>query len=102
MEIDFGLALNFVDTDGKPRQLRFRRNWADIDSPEIFDGTGQLIAVVTGGGRSPDEIALTRAGVNEAAVMAALDGWQTWAATLEPRQINLAEIRRRIAAAGLA
>ncbi|BBX54652.1 hypothetical protein [Mycolicibacterium poriferae] len=40
MEIDYGLAWDFLDDhDSRPYQLRFRRNgW--------FDDTGQLIAVV--------------------------------------------------------
>jgi hypothetical protein len=28
MDIDFGDAWDFVDDDGKPYKLRFRRNWA--------------------------------------------------------------------------
>jgi hypothetical protein len=46
MDIDLGDAYDFVDEDGKPYKLRFRRNWAPRNDPRIFDGTGQLIAVV--------------------------------------------------------
>ncbi|WP_236723843.1 hypothetical protein [Mycobacterium avium] len=39
MEIDFGMALDFVDIDGRAYQLRFRRN-------DYSSDYGQLIAVV--------------------------------------------------------
>jgi hypothetical protein len=45
-EIDYGDAWDFVDDDGKPYKLRFRRNRAPRNDPRLFDGTGQLIAVV--------------------------------------------------------
>ena len=53
-DIDFGLGLDFVDpADGVPRQLRFERNWAPPGDPRVFDGTGQLVAVIADGTR-PD------------------------------------------------
>jgi hypothetical protein len=104
MDIDYGLALDFIDDrDGRPLQLRFRRNWAPADSPDTFDGTGQLIAVVAGGPDRADNgdiVAISRPGVTRADVEAALHGWETWAELTE-HTINLAQIRRRIHAAGL-
>jgi hypothetical protein len=103
MDIDYGLALDFIDdADGRPLQLRFRRNWAPADSPETFDGTGQLIAVVADADRADDGdiVAISRPNVSRADVEAALDGWETWA-ELTPETVNLAQIRRRIRAAGL-
>jgi hypothetical protein len=103
MGIDYGLALDFIDdADGRPLQLRFRRNWAPADSPETFDGTGQLIAVVTDAGRpdNGDIMAISRPNLSRADIEAALNGWETWA-ELTPETINLAQIRRRIHAAGL-
>jgi hypothetical protein len=103
MDIDYGLALDFIDDqDGRPLQLRFRRNWAPADSPETFDGTGQLIAVVTDAGRADngDIVAISRPNVSRADIERALDGWETWA-ELTPETVKLAAIRRRIHAAGL-
>jgi hypothetical protein len=103
MDIDYGLALDFIDDrDGRPLQLRFRRNWAPPGATETFDGTGQLIAVVADAGRTDDGdiVAISRAGVARADVEAVLDGWQEWA-ELTPDTINLAQIRRRIHDAGL-
>ncbi len=90
------------------RQLRFRRNFAPRNDPRIFDGTGQLVAVVADGHRSDngDEIAISRPGVLSDDVEAALAGWEDWA-TLRiadngiDRTINLARIRDRIRAKGL-
>ena len=48
MEIDYGDAWDFVDDDGKPYKLRFRRNRAPRNDPRLFDGTGQLIADAAG------------------------------------------------------
>lgn len=102
-DIDFGLAYDFIDpADGVPRQLRFQRNWAPAHDPRIFDGTGQLVAIVADAHR-PDNghtLAITRPGVSFAAVEDALRGWETWA-MLGDTQVNLAEICRRIHAAGL-
>jgi hypothetical protein len=103
VDIDYGLALDFIDdADGRPLQLRFRRNWAPADSPETFDGTGQLIAVVVAADRADDGdiVAISRPDVTRVDIEAALDGWETWA-ELTPDTINLAQIRRRIHAAGL-
>jgi hypothetical protein len=85
-----------------PAALRFRRNWAPANSPETFDGTGQLIAVVADADRADngDIVAISRPNIARADVEAALDGWETWA-ELTPDTINLAAIRRRIHAAGL-
>ncbi len=108
-EIDYALAWDFIDpADNKPRQLRFRRNFAPRNDPRIFDGTGQLVAVVADAHRpdNGDEIAISRAGVLFDVVEAALDGWEDWAtlyvdANGIDRTINLAAIRDRIRAAGL-
>jgi hypothetical protein len=106
MEIDYGDAWDFVDDDGKPYKLRFRRNWAPRDDPRIFDGTGQLIAVVADVSR-PDnqtEIAISRPNVAQAEVERVLEGWEQWANVLDTEtycMINLARIRSRIHAAGL-
>jgi len=103
MDIDYGLALDFIDdADGRPLQLRFRRNWAPADSPEISDGTGQLIAMVADARRADngDIVAISRPNVARADVEKALDGWETWA-ELTSETVNLAAIRRRIHAAGL-
>lgn len=102
LDIDYGLAWNFIDHDGRPLQLRFRRNWAPTGSPEVFDGTGQLIAVVADAQRpdNGDIVAISRPGVTRAAVEYALNGWQVWARLTEDT-VNLAEIRRRVHAAGL-
>jgi hypothetical protein len=88
VDIDYGLAVDFIDDkDGRPLQLRFRRNWAPTDSPETFDGTGQLIAVVVDADRADngDIVAISRPDVSRADVETTLDGWQTWAElTAEP------------------
>jgi hypothetical protein len=102
-DIDYGLAWNFIDDrDGRPLQLRFRRNYAPPQSPDTFDGTGQLIGVIVDPDRTDNQdiIALSRPGILHAAVEAALDGWQDWA-MLTDDTVNLAEIRRRLAAADL-
>lgn len=108
-EIDYALAWDFIDpADGKPRQLRFGRNFAPRNDPRIFDGTGQLVAVVADAHRpdNGDEIAITRPCVLFDDVEAAPEGWQDWAtlyvdANGIDRTINLAAIRDRIRAAGL-
>jgi hypothetical protein len=102
-DIDFGLALDFVDpSDGVPRQLRFTRNWAPPGDPRVFDGTGQLVAVVADRARPDDghTIALTRPNVHIDDVEKILDGWESWA-RITSEVINLAQIRRRIVDAGL-
>ena len=106
MDIDLGDAYDFVDEDAKPYKLRFRRNWAPRNDPRIFDGTGQLIAVVADVTR-PDnhtEIAISRPNVAQADVERALEGWEQWATVIDAVtycMINLATIRNRIHAAGL-
>jgi len=101
--IDYGLAYDFIDpNDGIPRQLRFERNYGPPGHRPTFTGTGQLVAVVAEAGR-PDNghtLALTRPDVNQAAVDQVIDGWQDWA-MLSDREVNLAEIRRRVRAARL-
>jgi hypothetical protein len=47
-----------------------------------------------------DIVAISRPNVRRADVEAALDGWETWA-ELTTETVNLAQIRRRIHAAGL-
>lgn len=100
---DFGAALDFIDTaEGIPRQLRFQRNWAPPDDPRIFDGAGQLVAVIAATGR-PDNghtLPITRPDVDLDHVERVLEGWQDWA-KLSTYTIDLAAIRRRIQAAGL-
>lgn len=108
-EIDYALAWDFVDpADGKPRQLRFRRNFAPRNDPRVFDGTGQLVAVVVDRHRSDngDQIAISRPDVLFDDVESALVGWQDWATLYIAedgieRIINLALIRDRIADKGL-
>lgn len=108
-EIDYALARDFVDpADGKPRELRFRRSFAPHNDPRVFDGTGQLVAVVANGHRSDngDQIAISRPGVPLDDVESALVGWQDWATLYIAdngidRIINLALIRARIADNGL-
>ena len=96
MDIDYALGWQFIDDrDGRPLQLRFRTDVTD-------DTTGQLIAAVADGHRrdNHDVVPITRPRVTQTEVDAALDGWQTWA-RITDETINLAEIRRRIHAAGL-
>ena len=105
---DFALAWQFVSEDGRPRQLRFRMNFAPAGDPRTFDGTGQLVATIADADRSDnfDEIPITRPNVNEEAVDAVLDGWEDWALLYEAdngldRWISLTAIQDRINAAGL-
>jgi hypothetical protein len=77
---DYALAWQFVDSEGKPRQMRFRMNFAPAGDPRIFDGTGQLVATIADANR-PDnlhEIPLSRPHVNEDDVDTAIDGWEDW------------------------
>jgi hypothetical protein len=100
MDIDYALARQFVDLDGRPRRLRFRRD--DTDSADVLSGTGQLIAVIADPRRTDhdDTIAISRTGVEFADVEQTLEGWQHWA-MLGDEAVNLVEIQRRIHAAGL-
>jgi hypothetical protein len=108
-EVDYALSWDFIDTNGKPRQLRFRRNYASADDPRIFDGTGQLIAVIVDGDRDDngDEIAISAPNVHRVHIETALKGWQDWATLYIAddgidRCMSLSEIQRRIQHAGLA
>jgi hypothetical protein len=100
MDIDYALAWQFVDLDGRPRRLRFRRD--DTDSEDVLSGTGQLLADIADPRRTDhdDTIAISRTGVDFADVEQALEGWQLWA-TLGEEAVNLTEIQRRIHAADL-
>jgi hypothetical protein len=102
MDIDYALMWNFVDLDGRPRQLRFRRDDGPQADADVLDGTGQLIAVIADPHRpdAGDAVAISRPGISYAAVEHALDEWRDWAMITEDT-VNLAEIRRRIHAAGL-
>ena len=101
--IDFALAWDFIDpADGVPRQLRFESNDApcgDLDA----DGIGQLVAVVTDDRHAEygHTIAISQPNVLQSEVDRALAGWQTWA-MITSTDVNLAQISRRIYAAGLA
>ncbi|WP_179476250.1 hypothetical protein [Mycolicibacterium vinylchloridicum] len=105
---DYALAWQFVDSSGKPRQLRFRMNFAPPDDPRTFDGTGQLVAAIADADR-PDnfhEIPISRPNVNEDDVDAAIEGWEHWALLYTEnngidRWISLDAIQARINAAGL-
>ncbi|RZT07776.1 hypothetical protein EV589_6009 [Mycobacterium sp. BK558] len=97
MEIDYGLALDFLDDhDSRPYQLRFRRDgW--------FTDIGQLIAVVAKY-EHPDNghtLAISAPHVDFNDVEQAIDGWQSWARVTDST-VSLAAIRRRVTAAGLA
>jgi hypothetical protein len=100
MDIDYALAWQFVDLDGRPRRLRFRRD--DTEAADVLSGTGQLIAIIADPHRPDhdDTLAISRAGVEFSAIEQALEGWRDWA-TLGETAVNLAEIQRRIHAAGL-
>lgn len=106
-EIDYAMAWHF-QFDGDPRnlQLRFRRNWA-AGRGTVFDGTGQLIAVVINPGGSDNEqtYAISKADVDFQTVEKVIDGWQRWGWVSGPenqRNISLNLIHARLAAAGLA
>ncbi|MGE2817937.1 hypothetical protein ACQI5H_22750 [Mycobacterium heidelbergense] len=106
VEIDFGEAWDFLDDAGRPRHLRFRRNWAPPGDARVFAETGQLVAVIGDVGRSDnfDELAISGPNVSYAAIQAALDGWQEWAMVLDAGDycwISLAQIQRRVNQAGL-
>jgi hypothetical protein len=102
VDIDYALAWNFVDIDGRPRQLRFRRDNSSRPDFDVLTGTGQLIAIIADPHRRDhgDTVAISRPGVDFAAVEAALAGWQNWA-MLDADTVNLSEIRRRVSTAGL-
>jgi len=108
-DIDYALAWEFLfPEDGRPRQLRFRQNYAPPGDDRVFDSTGQLYAVIADGHRADNghEIAISRPGVRFDDVETALEGWQSWAVLyVDDNQIdhwiNLALIRERINNAGL-
>jgi len=105
-DIDYGLACEFWDEQGRPLQMRFRRDYAPAGSGELFADTGQLLAVIDDArrGDSGDEVALTRPGVSRAAVEEVLEGWMDWAAIDRDEfcpKISLPVIGRRMAAGGL-
>jgi hypothetical protein len=102
MDIDYAHAWNLVDLDGRSRQLRFRRDDDPQRATDVLCGTGQLIAVIADPQRPDrgDTVAITRPSVAYTDVDAALDGWQSWAMITEDA-VNLAELRRRLHAAGL-
>jgi hypothetical protein len=94
MEIDYALASQFVDTDGRPRQLRFIS-----ETPEL---QGQLVATIADVNRADnhDTVAITRPHVAFDEIERALDDWQNWA-TIARGIVSLAAIRKRIHDAGL-
>ena len=100
MDIDYALAWLFVDLDGRPRRLLFRRD--DSQAADVLAGSGQLIAVIAEPTRTDRDgtLMISRAGVQFSAIEQAIDGWRDWAA-LGEGAANLAEIQRRIHAAGL-
>src|ERR1700747_3229058 len=106
MEIDYGDAWDFVDEEGQPYKLRFRRNPPPRNDPRIFDGTGQLIAVVADTNRADNhtEIPISWPNVLQADVERVLDAGEQWATVIDATTyclITLATIRSRIHAAGL-
>jgi hypothetical protein len=102
MDIDYGLAYDFIDQAGRPMQLRFRRNHAPPGDPRIFADTGQLIAIVVDRHRPDDGdiVEISRPNVERTRVEKVIENWESWA-TLTDDQVNLIEITRRVHAAGL-
>lgn len=110
-DIDYCAGRDRIDSaDGKPRQLRFRfyrQRVAPPGSSRIFEGTGQLIAVVAKANHAEngDEIAISRPEVRRDEVEAAIKGFEIWATRYvgpgTKRIVDLALIRDRIRAAGL-
>lgn len=98
MEIDYGLALDFIDDDGdeRPYQLRFRKVRHDGD-------LGQLIAVIASRGRADNgtTMPISRANVSFEETESALKDWDQWA-MLSPYIVSLSRIRARIIECGLA
>ncbi len=98
MEIDYGLALDFIDDragDPRPYQLRFRRESHVSDQ-------GQLIAVVATYNH-PDNghtKTISQPGVNFHDVERVLEGWQGWA-RLSEHTVSLSRIADKIIAAGV-
>ncbi|MDD4868173.1 MAG: hypothetical protein PHQ28_13940 [Mycobacterium sp.] len=102
VDIDYGLAFDFLDDAGRPLQLRFRRNYAPPGDPRLFADTGQLIAILVDRHRPDDGdiVAISRPNVERAQVEKVIENWESWA-VLTDDQVNLSEIRRRVHAAGL-
>jgi hypothetical protein len=105
-EIDYPANWKYhLPGDNRRMHMRFRRNWGPKGGA-VFDGTGQLIAVVIRPGH-PDNhevIALSRPNVNFDLVEDVLDGFGEWAwtgGTAPQRTISLDIVRRRLAACGL-
>jgi hypothetical protein len=95
MDIVYAQRWQLVDEhSGRSLQLRFRTQPHD-------DTTGQLLAVLTDTTPTDhhDVLPLSRDRVTQTDVDAVLDEWQTWAGIAET--LTLAELRRRIHAAGL-
>jgi hypothetical protein len=106
VEIDYADAWDFIDDDGRPFKLRFRRNLAPRNDPRVFDGTGQLVGVLADSNHPDylDEIALSRPNVRRVDVESAIDGWEEWARVLDTGThcwLSVARIRIRIHDAGL-
>jgi len=97
--VDFALNYDFIDQDGRPRQLQFRRTGGH---PDAFKGTGQLIAVVANHLRVDNghELHLTRDGITLDQIELVIDDWETWA-KITDREYNLVAIAQRLRAAGL-
>lgn len=102
MDIDYGLACDFIDEAGRPMQLRFRRNYAAPGDPRIFADTGQLIAIVVDRHRPDDGdiVEISRPNVERTRVEQVIENWESWAMLIDD-QVNLVEIKRHIHAAGL-
>lgn len=102
MDIDYGLACDFIDETGRPLQLRFRRNYAPPEDSRIFTETGQLIAIVVDRHRLDDGdiVEISRPNVERARVEEVIENWENWAMLIDD-QVNLTEIKRHIHAAGL-
>lgn len=110
--LSLSLGYHFIDpSDGIPRQLRFQTaehtghaHTIQAATPHAAsrDAHGQLIAIVADPRRHDNgqAVPISRADVSYGAISRALQGWSTWASIWE-NIINLAEIRRRIQAAGL-
>lgn len=102
MDIDYGLACDFIDETGRPMQLRFRRNYAPPGDPRTFADTGQLIAIVVDRHRSDDGdiVEISRPNVERTQVEKVIENWENWAMLVDD-QVNLIEIKRHVHAAGL-
>jgi hypothetical protein len=102
MDIDYGLARDFIDEDGRPMQLRFRRNYAPPGDPRIFADTGQLIAILVDRHRADDGdiVEISRPNVERTHVEKVIENWESWAMLFDD-QVSLIEIKRRVHSAGL-